>query len=92
MARSTAPVQGQLKNFITDGTPQDVIERYESLPVRAAAGHFGPFDGNVVVLDTETTGFSLNHDELTQIAAARMEGDEIVDWYITFVNPGKPIP
>ena len=48
MARSTAPVQGQLKNFITDGTPQDVIERYESLPVRAAAGHFGPFDGNVV--------------------------------------------
>ena len=92
MARSTAPVQGQLKNFITDGTPQDVIERYESLPVRAAAGHFGPFDGNVVVLDTETTGFSLNHDELTQIAAARMEGGEIVDWYITFVNPGKPIP
>lgn len=92
MARSTEPVQGQLRNFITDGTPADVIARYESLPARAQAGQFGPYDGDVVVLDTETTGFSLNHDELTQIAAARMVNGEIVDWYITFVNPGKPIP
>ena len=43
-------------------------------------------------VDTETTGFSFNHDELTQIAAARMEKGEITDWFITFVNPGKPIP
>lgn len=92
MARSTEPVQGQLRNFITDGTPADIIARYESLPARAQAGQFGPYDGDVVVLDTETTGFSLNHDELTQIAAARMVNGEIVDWYITFVNPGKPIP
>ena len=83
---------GQLKAFISDGTPLDVIERYASLPERARTESFGPFDGNVVVLDTETTGFSLNHDELTQIAAARMEGGEVVDWYVTFVNPGKPIP
>lgn len=92
MTRDTTPLEGQLRNFITDGTPEEVIALYESLPERARTGHFGPFDGNVVVLDTETTGFSLNHDELTQIAAARMEGGEIVDWFITFVNPGKPIP
>ena len=49
MARNTAPVQGQLKNFITDGTPQDVIERYESLPVRAAAGHFGPISLELLI-------------------------------------------
>lgn len=35
---------------------------------------------------------SLAHDELTQIAAARVENGEIVDWFVTFVNPGKPIP
>ncbi len=35
---------------------------------------------------------SLSHDELTQIAAARVENGEIVDWFVTFVNPGKPIP
>lgn len=92
MTRDTTPLEGQLKNFITDGTPPEVVALYESLPERARTGHFGPFDGNVVVLDTETTGFSLNHDELTQIAAARMEGGHIVEWFITFVNPGKPIP
>ncbi len=53
---------------------------------------FGELDRNVVILDTETTGVSFNHDELTQIAAARIEKGEIVDWFITFVNPGKPIP
>lgn len=92
MTRDTTPVQGQLKNFISDGTPANIVERYERLPEQARTGHFGPFDGNVVVLDTETTGFSLYHDELTQIAAARMENGEVVDWFITFVNPGKSIP
>ena len=85
-------MQGQLLSFITDGTPEDVIARYRSLPERAAQADFGPFDSNIVVLDTETTGFSLNHDELTQIAAARVENGQIVDWFITFVNPGKSIP
>lgn len=92
MSRDTTPVQGQLRSFITDGTPEEVIARYEQLPELARQGNFGPFDSNIVVLDTETTGFSLNHDELTQIAAARVEQGEIVDWFITFVNPGKPIP
>lgn len=92
MSRDTTPLEGLLQTFITDGTPQEIVERYESLPALAASMDFGPFDNNLVVLDTETTGFSLNHDELTQIAAARVEQGKIVDWYITFVNPGKPIP
>lgn len=92
MIREVNPLESQLRDFITDGTPEDVIALYESLPQLACEGEFGPFDENVVVLDTETTGFSLNHDELTQIAAARMERGEIVEWFTTFVNPGKPIP
>ncbi|WP_296011017.1 helicase C-terminal domain-containing protein [uncultured Adlercreutzia sp.] len=92
MSRETTPLAGLLRSFITDGTPEEIVERYESLPARAAAQDFGPFDSNVVVLDTETTGFSLAHDELTQIAAARVEKGQIVDWFVTFVNPGKPIP
>lgn len=86
---STCPES--LQRFITEGTPEAVIERYASLSRKAAASDFGEFDHNVVVLDVETTGLSLNHDELIQIAAARMENSEIVDWFVTFVNPGKPI-
>ena len=82
----------ELAEFIADGTPLDIVARYASLPARVKEADYGEFDRNIVVLDTETTGFSLNHDELTQIAAARLEKGEIVDWFITFVNPGKPIP
>ena len=81
-----------IKQHILDGTPLDVIERYEALPSLAQQSDFGVLDENVVVIDTETTGFSFNHDELIQIAAARLEKGKIVDWYVTFVNPGKEIP
>lgn len=81
-----------LQSFISDGTPEAIRVRYASLPDIAAAADFGDLDRDLVVLDTETTGFSYHHDELTQIAAARMEKGQITDWFITFVNPGKPIP
>ncbi len=81
-----------IRDYICDGTPEAVVNRYAQLPELAQASDYGEFDRNVVVLDTETTGFSLNHDELTQIAAARIEKGRVVDWFITFVNPGKPIP
>ena len=81
-----------IRASVTDGTPDDVVERYESLRGVAERVDFGDLDHDVVVVDTETTGFSFNHDELIQIAAARMKGAEIVDWYVTFVNPGHAIP
>lgn len=84
--------QDTLQSFISDGTPEAIKERYAALPRVAESSDFGALDQNIVVIDTETTGFSFHHDELTQIAAARMERGEIVDWFVTFVNPGKPIP
>lgn len=81
-----------LRQYISDGTPFEIQERYASLPKIAELSDFGVFDEDVVVIDTETTGFSFHHDELTQIAAARMVHGEITEWFVTFVNPGKPIP
>ena len=85
-------MNSNLDAYISDGTPERVRERYRRLSDLAKESDFGDLDENIVVIDTETTGFSFNHDELTQIAAARMEHGEVVDWYVTFVNPGKPIP
>ena len=81
-----------IRDYILDGTPDDVVSRYESLPDKAFRSRFGVLDSNIVVIDTETTGFSFTHDELIQIAAARIENGEVVDWYVTFVNPQKPLP
>ena len=80
-----------ISDYILDGTPADVIERYTSLPALAEETDFGVLDRNIVVLDTETTGLSYNHDELIQIAAARLERGEVKEWFVTFVNPGKQL-
>ncbi|WP_165248531.1 helicase C-terminal domain-containing protein [Adlercreutzia sp. ZJ141] len=85
-------IPAALNAFISDGTPDEIVFRYASLTEVAKSHDFGDLDHNIVVIDTETTGFSFNHDELIQIAAARMEQGKIIDWYVTFVNPGKPIP
>lgn len=85
-------VRGDLLAYISDGTPQAIVDRYASLADASKESDYGELDRDIVVIDTETTGFSFNHDELTQIAAARMDKGEIVDWFVTFVNPGKPIP
>lgn len=89
---SAAAPQLLVKESVTDGTPPDILARYESLPQVVQEADFGPYDHDVVVIDTETTGVSPKKDELTQIAAARLERGQITDWYVTFVNPGMPIP
>lgn len=81
-----------VRDWICDGTAEDVIDWYCALPAKAAAANYGELEDNLVVLDTEATGLSFNHDELTQIAAARIEKGEVVARFVTFVNPGKPIP
>ncbi len=84
--------QDELQRFISEGTPDEVKRRYFSLVQLSKKLNFGNLETNLVVLDTETTGFSYSHDELIQIAAARYEYGQIVDWFVTFVNPCKPIP
>lgn len=92
MAKDFTEACERMRCHTTDGTPRTVIERYARLPETAASTDFGDLDSNVVVIDTETTGVSYQNDELTQIAAARIEKGEVTDWFITFVNPGRPIP
>ena len=92
MEKNGTEVASDLMKYISDGTPADVVERYAALPDLVDCVDLAGLDDNVVVVDTETTGFSFAHDELIQIAAARMTKGQVTDWFITFVNPGKPIP
>jgi ATP-dependent DNA helicase DinG len=92
MDKEISSAKSRIRSYMADGVAEDVVDRYASLTTIADCMLFGDLDENVVVVDTETTGFSFVHDELIQIAAARMEKGEIVGWYVTFVNPGKPIP
>ena len=78
--------------FVIPGTDDDVVEGYRTLAQRAATARFGLLEPDFVVIDTETTGLKVGGDELIEIAAAIMNGPEVVDTFQTFVNPGAPIP
>ena len=91
MENVSAQARSRLQEFVSEGTPSDVLDRYASLESLSEELDFGALDRDVVVLDTETTGLSFAHDELIQIAAARMDQGRIIEWFVTFVNPGKQI-
>jgi len=50
--------------------------------------------GELVAFDLETTGLRHKEEEITQIAGVKLGGlrMEIEDTFVTYVNPGKPIP
>ena len=49
-------------------------------------------DGDFVVFDIETTGFSPVSSKIIEIGAVKVSGGKITDRFSTFVNPGVPIP
>ena len=68
-----------LKDYLREGTPAAVVERYIALEQIAKDSNFAHLDRNVVVVDTEATGLSYTKDELIQIAAAKITNGEISD-------------
>ena len=81
-----------LEDILLPDTPESVAEAYGRLAERARTEEFGLLEEDVVVLDTETTGLSFSHCQLTEIAAARLSGRTVTERFRTFVNPGMPIP
>lgn len=86
-----ATTKETLNEFLREGTPAAVVERYIALEQIAEDSNFGSLDNNIVVVDVEATGLSFVKDELIQIAAAKINNGKIEDWYVTFVNPGMEI-
>jgi DNA polymerase III subunit epsilon len=55
--------------------------------------YFNPFKQKTIycILDIETTGGQFNEEGITEIAIYKFDGHEIVDQFISLVNPEKPI-
>lgn len=45
-----------------------------------------------VALDLETTGLDPDREKIIQVGAVKFRGDEVLDRFDTFVNPGRAIP
>ncbi len=50
------------------------------------------FEGSFVVIDLETTGFSVKDADIIEIAAVRVEGGIISDTYAKLIYPGYFLP
>jgi len=48
-------------------------------------------DAEFAVVDTETTGLDINTAKIINIAAVKIKNFKIIDYYNTFINPGKKI-
>ncbi|MFR7797827.1 MAG: PolC-type DNA polymerase III [Collinsella sp.] len=81
-----------IEDAVSSGTPQFVIDSYATLAERAKTQSFGLIEEDVIVLDAETTGLSVQDNELIEISAARLSGREVVDRFDTFVHPKQLIP
>lgn len=81
-----------IEDAVSPGTPQFVIDSYATLAERAKTQSFGLIEEDVIVLDTETTGLSVQDNELIEISAARLSGREVIDRFDTFVHPKQLIP
>jgi ATP-dependent DNA helicase DinG len=46
----------------------------------------------LVSLDLETTGLDSYRDAIIEIGAVKFRGDEVLDTFATFINPGRAIP
>lgn len=84
-------LSADVEHAMLDGSDQAIVKRYNRLASLVNTCSFGKFDSNIVILDTEATGLSLEHDDLIQVAAARVENGKIVDWFVEFAKPSKAI-
>jgi DNA polymerase-3 subunit epsilon len=50
------------------------------------------FEEPVVYVDIETSGSSLLHSRIIEVAAIRVEDEQVVDSFCSLVNPGTAIP
>ena len=53
--------------------------------------HTSPLDEAWIALDLETTGLSPESDEIIEIGAGKFVGDEEVETFQSFVNPGRSL-
>lgn len=81
-----------MEDAVLPGTPRFVVEAYRTLAARARERDFGLIEQDVVILDTETTGLSVQDNELIEISAALLSGRTISERFDTFVHPMGPIP
>ncbi|MCL2882594.1 MAG: exonuclease domain-containing protein [Coriobacteriia bacterium] len=81
-----------LDDLIASGTSAEVTALYHEVVEQASAGFELEDEPEVCLIDTETTGFSPDKDELIEVALVRMRGAKILATYDTLIRPSRSLP
>lgn len=74
-------IYGVEANVVNDSVP--IVLQAQSIDLKTAT---------FIVFDIETTGLSVTHSNITELAAVKMRDGKEIDRYATFVNPHEKIP
>ncbi|GAA4871850.1 PolC-type DNA polymerase III [Paenibacillus vulneris] len=74
-------IYGVEANVVDDGVP--VVENARSMDLK---------DTEYVIFDIETTGLSIVHNKIIEIAGVKMKDGKEIDRFATFINPHERIP
>lgn len=78
----------------SDGPAPDSTEPTHAVRNASAVRSRGtPLEQQIfVVVDLETTGLNAENDRITEIAAVRLRGGDVLGEFATLVAPGVPVP
>lgn len=82
-AAGIKPIAGVESYFVDDLNLKITSSWEEDIDLR---------DATYVIFDVETTGLSINYNEIIEIGAVKLKNGMIVDTFSTFIKPNKPIP
>lgn len=71
-----------LEGYLIEDNLDIIANVTEDLPIS---------DTEFVIFDLETTGFSPSNDEIIEIGAVKIKGQEVLDRFSTFVKASKPL-
>jgi DNA polymerase III subunit epsilon len=87
------PLQRRLVSEIVESDERLVWRSRDLVGLAPAGWAATPVDeATFCVVDIETTGGAPGRSKITEIAAVRLRGGEVIDRFETLVNPGRPIP
>ena len=82
-----------VKTLLTEGGRAGLrlVDLFDSMTIKNGDPYWGYDEGEVVVIDTETTGLSHTEDEVVEIAGIRLRGNTIADRFHRFVRPSRSV-
>lgn len=85
-------MQKGISNLQADAVTPSFIHRQKPAEERKKGKLLSTLPDSYIIFDLETTNLNIYEAEIIQIAALRIQDNEIIDTFCSYVRPNNPIP